>query len=121
MDKEKLAEQLHIWYLEATHTIPSDAYNMKAQVDYNELSEDQKHIDRYIASAILKLHKQEMLRVIGDNEDYPSGCLYEKDSGEGVGCSNKCDSCIYGYEKGKIEGRNSLRAELRKKVEVDNG
>jgi hypothetical protein len=68
MDKEKLAEQLHIWYLEATHTIPSNAYNMKAQVDYDELPEDQKHIDRYIASAILKLFNEEIDNIILDDK-----------------------------------------------------
>jgi hypothetical protein len=92
MDKEKLAEQLHIWYLEATHTIPSNAYNMKAQVDYDELSEDQKHIDRYIASAILKLFKERIDKVMDDHE--PTH-LQEKD-------------LLFWY--------NRLRAELRNAI-----
>jgi hypothetical protein len=115
MDKEKLAEQLHIWYLEATHTIPSNAYNMKAQVDYDELSEDQKHIDRYIASAILKLFKQEMLEMIRENRESLAQLihkhLFNADMTENSPVRNLH---IYALV-------DDLRAELRKKVEVDNG
>jgi len=60
---------------------------MKVQVDYDELSEDQKHIDRYIASAILKLHKQEMLRLIGDDKPIDTKHFF-------VICVNAIGSCF---------------------------
>jgi hypothetical protein len=48
------------------------------------------------ASAILKLFKQEMLRLIGKNE--------------------RKSITMSGYTESFIEGKNTLRAELRKKV-----
>ena len=50
---EKFAEQLHIWYLEATEKLNPDNYYSKAQVSYKELNEEQKFIDRYIAEKII--------------------------------------------------------------------
>lgn len=58
---EELAEQLHIWYLEATRELNPDNYNPKAQIPYAELNEDQKQIDRYIARKILT-QQQELQR-----------------------------------------------------------
>ena len=46
---EELAEQLHVWYLEATEQDNAE-YNYQAVVPYADLSEGQKAIDRYIAS-----------------------------------------------------------------------
>lgn len=51
---EELAEQLHIWYLEATKQFNPDSYNEKAQKAYKDLTEEQKDIDRYIAKKILE-------------------------------------------------------------------
>jgi len=49
---EKMAEQLHVWYLEATRELDSENYNPKAQKAYNDLTEQQKEIDRYIARKV---------------------------------------------------------------------
>jgi len=54
---ELLAEQLHIWYLEASKKMNPESYNKKAQVPYEELSEEQKFLDRYIATKILGMMK----------------------------------------------------------------
>lgn len=51
---EKTAEQLHIWYLEATKELNSSDYNKNAQKNYKELTESQKYIDRYIAREVLE-------------------------------------------------------------------
>lgn len=51
---EKLAEKLHIWYLEATKELSPESYNPDAQKEYKDLTEEQKFIDRYIAQAITK-------------------------------------------------------------------
>ena len=52
-DVERLAEQLHIWFLEANKKILPKSYNPNAIKGYSELAEDQKDIDRYIAKALL--------------------------------------------------------------------
>ena len=49
---EKTAEQLHIWYLEATKELNPKDYNQKAQKEYKDLTEEQKFIDRYIAKKV---------------------------------------------------------------------
>jgi len=54
-DKEKLAKQLHDWYLEAIEDLDPENYNHEAQRQYKDLREQQKQIDRYIAIQILKL------------------------------------------------------------------
>jgi hypothetical protein len=50
--EEQMAEQLHVWYLEATQALDPANYNPKAQKSYAELNEQQKEIDRYIARKI---------------------------------------------------------------------
>ncbi len=59
-DLEKLSEQLHIWYLEATKELNPKSFNSNAQKSYQELTEEQKYIDRYIANKILQ-SRQELL------------------------------------------------------------
>lgn len=49
---EKMAEQLHIWYLEAVKELDPHFFNLKAQVAYKDLHEKQKDIDRYIAKKL---------------------------------------------------------------------
>lgn len=49
---EQMAEQLHVWYLEATQSLDPANYNPKAQKSYAELNEQQKEIDRYIARKV---------------------------------------------------------------------
>ena len=66
-DVEKLAEQLHEWYLEATEQ-PDAEYNYKAVVPYADLSDGQKAIDRYIAqkvtTAIEEAREEERKRLV---------------------------------------------------------
>jgi hypothetical protein len=50
--REQMAEQLHVWYLEATQALDPANYNPKAQKSYAELNEQQKEIDRYIARKV---------------------------------------------------------------------
>lgn len=60
MDKinsEELAKKLHEWYLEASKKIGAESYNLKAQKDYNELTEEQKLLDKFIADKILEFLK----------------------------------------------------------------
>ena len=68
MNVESLAEQIHLWYLEATEPKAKGAYNEKAQVSYEDLSDDQKDIDRYIAKKILETFtSEETTRSAADN------------------------------------------------------
>ena len=64
----KLAEQLHIWYLEAIKKISPKSYNPNAIKEYSELDEDQKDIDRYIASKIqiVLAQKEKRIRELTD-------------------------------------------------------
>lgn len=49
---EELARQLHEWYLEATRELKPENYNPNAQKPYDEMTEEQKFIDKYIAGKI---------------------------------------------------------------------
>jgi len=51
--REELARQLHEWYLEATLHLTPDSFNKNAQKSYDELTEQQKNIDRLIANRII--------------------------------------------------------------------
>lgn len=55
---EAIAKQLHGWYLEATKELNPENYNAKAQVAYDDMNEEQKEIDRYIARKVLSLQTQ---------------------------------------------------------------
>lgn len=68
-EKEKLAENLHKWYLEACQKPESGMdFNPAAQEPYEALKETQKFLDRYIAEKILsefsKLLQEERDRVV---------------------------------------------------------
>ena len=43
---------IHGWYLEATANLDAASFNPKARKPYEELSEEQKSIDEYIANKI---------------------------------------------------------------------
>ena len=47
-----IPQQLHKWYLEATKLLHPESYNQKAQKPYEELTEEQRKIDEYIAGKI---------------------------------------------------------------------
>ncbi len=51
---EQTARQLHTWYLEATQKISPDSFNKNAQKSYDELSDEQKSIDLYIAGKLIE-------------------------------------------------------------------
>lgn len=53
---ENLARQLHEWYLSATDNISTESYNPKAKIPYENLSAEQKYIDKYIAIQVHKLY-----------------------------------------------------------------
>lgn len=45
-------QQLHQWYLEATKELHPESYNINAQKAYEDLTEEQKAIDKYICNKI---------------------------------------------------------------------
>ena len=57
-EAEKLAVKLHEWYLEASMMINPDNVNPKAQKSYEELNDQQKFLDRYIAKRTLSFLKE---------------------------------------------------------------
>jgi hypothetical protein len=74
------------------------------------VSNDNGSIDQ-AHSAILKLFKQEMLRLIGEN----------KVAGMQLIAGSNMRFCDNDEEVAYTNGYNQAKAELRKKVEVDNG
>lgn len=59
MNKEKLARKLHEWYLQAICKLKPGSYNHNAQKPFDELTEEQKFIDRYIAEEVIKYFEDE--------------------------------------------------------------
>lgn len=45
-------EQLHEWYLEAVKRLKPESFNPNAQKPYEDLTDEQKYIDKYIANKI---------------------------------------------------------------------
>lgn len=45
-------EQLHDWYLEAVKRLKPESFNPNAQKPYEDLTDEQKYIDKYIANKI---------------------------------------------------------------------
>ena len=45
-------EELHKWYLQATSILKKESYNPNAQKPYEELTEEQKFIDKFICDRI---------------------------------------------------------------------
>ena len=60
-DTEALARKLHEWYLEAIKLIDKKNYNQKAVKSYDELNEQQRYIDVWIASQIRNQIKKEIM------------------------------------------------------------
>jgi len=59
-----------------------------------------------LTKAITTLKVLESADGLLEKREYPSGCSYEEEYEEGYDCSNKCDGCIHGFEKGKVQGFN---------------
>lgn len=58
-------EQLHEWYLQAINLLHPESYNPDAQKPYDELTEEQKTIDKFIADRInneIRKIKDELLK-----------------------------------------------------------
>lgn len=47
-------ERIHEWYLEACVNLKDESYNTEAQKAYDELTDEQKFIDKYIVNIIKK-------------------------------------------------------------------
>ena len=62
--REEVAEQLHVWYLEATKQLNPESYNPNAQKSYQDLTEDQKNIDRFIAKKVIDSNRQTVKEVL---------------------------------------------------------
>ena len=61
--EEKLAEQLHEWYLEACRRPESGfEFNPRAQEPYEALKEEQKFLDRYIAGKVFSLIQDSFIK-----------------------------------------------------------
>ena len=79
--EEILARQLHEWYLEATKNLTIGNFNSAAQKAYDELTEQQKSIDLYIAKKILSSRlvempsEQEIIEVLRPIYMNESNCL----------------------------------------------
>ena len=63
-EMEELAEQMHIWYLEATKELHPESYNSNAQKSYAEMTEEQREIDCYIARKILGEYTEKIVEEI---------------------------------------------------------
>lgn len=50
---QELPRKLHEWYLEATTSLKPESYNPNAQKPYDDMSDEQKYIDKYIADKLL--------------------------------------------------------------------
>lgn len=66
MNNENLAEQLHIWYLEASAQLHPESFNSEAQKSYADLTEEQKFLDRYIAGKVNEMWKEETVEMQQD-------------------------------------------------------
>jgi len=45
-------------------------------------------------------------KMLPEKQEYPDGCSYEEEYGEGHDCSNNCEGCIHGANKGGVYGMN---------------
>ena len=64
-NEEVLAQQLHTWYLEATAVgLKEGEFNPNAQKSYEDMTEAQRNIDRYIARKILAGHRQTLTQLL---------------------------------------------------------
>jgi hypothetical protein len=79
-NSEDLAEQLHLWYLEATKGLNPKSYNPQAQKSYQDLTEEQREIDRFIAGKILSLLQKQKEEVIGELKKFTKIKLPRDDS-----------------------------------------
>lgn len=53
--EEQLARTIHEWYLESVKELHPESYNPNAQKSYDDLTEEQKSMDRYMARKIQAL------------------------------------------------------------------
>lgn len=101
---EKLAEQLHIWYLEACQRPESGMdFNPKAQEAYENLPEGSKFLDRYIAKKILELLASNLERVRG---------MVEEERCKKIEPQIMATDPSISWKMGRIKGLEDLHAKL---------
>lgn len=66
---DDFARRLHDWYLEATGQLDPKNFNHEAQKPYEQLRQQQKDIDRYIAGQVKAWHKAEVANLLQVIED----------------------------------------------------
>ena len=93
---EDLSRKMHEWYLEATKELNPESYNAKAQKSYDDLTEEQKQIDRYIANKVIQLLSSQLEEV--EKEIESKYGKYEHQSGS------------FGYQ-GIVMGIKSIQTE----------
>jgi len=62
-------EDLHNWYLEATKELNPESYNPDAQKPYDELTDEQKFIDKFVCSRIKQHVKSAVMGLLNDIEN----------------------------------------------------
>lgn len=101
-------KQLHDWYLEATKELNPENYNPNAQKSYEDLADEQKFIDKYIADKISQSLIQILEHIV--EEGYKKLKL-----GEG---GNINDDSLSKFDIGFNEGIESIiftiKSELKK-------
>ena len=66
LNNEITAKKLHEFYLGACEDLTGESYNSLAQKQYNNLTEDQKWIDKYIAQKVNELIKKHLKKLKED-------------------------------------------------------
>ena len=95
--KEDLARKTHYWYLEATRELKPESYNSKAQLAYDDLTEEQQFIDKYIADKLLTYFTQLLNEILPEAKDFDNDFSFSTAKSDGW---NLCRSQILAnYEK----------------------
>lgn len=68
-------EELHQWYLEATKSLNPKSFNPDAQKPYEEMTEEQKFIDKFIANKINQKIRGKKPKFMYDY-DAENGCFF---------------------------------------------
>lgn len=58
IESRELAKKLHEWYLEASKKIGAESFNIKAQKSFDELTEEQKFLDEFIAERVIEFFEK---------------------------------------------------------------
>ena len=58
LEENVIAKKLHDWYLEATAKLKPESFNHNAKKSYDDLTDEQKFIDIYIAKKVVSFISQ---------------------------------------------------------------